>query len=150
MEDHEEEEEEITADSLRYRPRPLPLSALSYIGYIPLGRRDPKEHSYFSRPSQTGITSMYDCIFKRDPGYNQKLHRDDREHAKGLGLHVNQEEQERPVGVLMSSVYGKRVHQPVEPLNLEHGRANHLKADFNRKNEIPSFKDPGFGHISPA
>lgn len=52
MEDHEEEEEEITADSLRYRPRPLPLSALSYIGYIPLGRRDPKEHSYFSRPSQ--------------------------------------------------------------------------------------------------
>lgn len=34
---------------------------------------------------------MYDCIFKRDPGYNQKLHRDDREHAKGLGLHVNQE-----------------------------------------------------------
>ncbi|EPQ02508.1 FAST kinase domain-containing protein 3 [Myotis brandtii] len=99
---------------------------------------------------QTGIISLYDCIFKRDLGYNQKLHRDDREHAKSLGLHVNEEEQERPVGVLMSSVYGKRIHQPVEPLNLEHGRANHLKADFYRKNEIPSFKDPGFGYISPV
>ncbi|XP_006081634.1 uncharacterized protein C5orf49 homolog [Myotis lucifugus] len=150
MEDEEEEEEEITAASLRVRPRPLPLSALSAFSYVPPRRQDPKEHSYFNRQSQTGIISLYDCIFKRDLGYNQKLHRDDREHAKSLGLHVNEEEQERPVGVLMSSVYGKRIHQPVEPLNLEHGRANHLKADFYRKNEIPSFKDPGFGYISPV
>ena len=45
----------------------------------------------FSFYSQTGIISLYDCVFKRDPGYNQNLHRDDREHAKGLGLHVNEE-----------------------------------------------------------
>jgi hypothetical protein len=41
--------------------------------------------------SQTGIISLYDCVFKRSLDYNQKVHRDDREHAKGLGLHVNEE-----------------------------------------------------------
>ncbi|XP_016072830.1 PREDICTED: uncharacterized protein C5orf49 homolog, partial [Miniopterus natalensis] len=99
---------------------------------------------------QTGIISLYDCVFKKNPGYNQKLHRDDREHANSLGLHVNEEEQERPVGVLMSSVYGRHINQPVEPLNRDHVRVNHVKADFYRKNDIPSFRDPGFGHISPA
>ncbi|KAJ8789118.1 hypothetical protein J1605_022219 [Eschrichtius robustus] len=99
---------------------------------------------------QTGISSLYDCVFKRNPGYNQKLHRDDREHAKSLGLHVNEEERERPVWVLTSSVYGRRIHQPVEPANRDHSRAGHVKADFYRKNDIPSIKAPGFGHISPA
>lgn len=45
----------------------------------------------FSFYSQTGIISLYDCVFKKNPGYNQKLHRDDREHAKSLGLHVSEE-----------------------------------------------------------
>ncbi|KAF3828764.1 hypothetical protein GH733_004670 [Mirounga leonina] len=101
-----------------------------------------------AQPSR--VISLYDCVFNKSPGYDQKLHRDDREHAKSLGLHVNEEERQRPVGVLMSSVYGRRIHQPVEPLNRDHGRANHVKADFYRKNGIPSIKTPGFGHVSPA
>ena len=52
--------------------------------------------------------------------------------------------------VLTSSVYGRRIHQPVEPANRDHSRAGHVKADFYRKNDIPSIKAPGFGHISPA
>ncbi|KAM5261658.1 cilia- and flagella-associated protein 90 [Hipposideros larvatus] len=148
MED--DEEEEVTAATLRGGRRPLPLCALSSFSYIPPRRPDPKEHSYYSRQGETGVVSLYDCVFKKSPGYNQKLHRDDREHARSLGLRVNEEEQERPVGVLMSSVYGKRVHQPVEPLNRDHSRASHLKTDFYRKNGIPSMKAPGFGHISPA
>lgn len=146
----DDEEEEITAATLRGRRRPPPLSALSSFSYIPPRRQDPKEHSYYSRQGETGVISLYDCVFKKSPGYNQKLHRDDREHAKSLGLHVNQEEQERPVGVLMSSVYGKRTHQPVEPLSRDHSRASLLKTDFYRKNGIPGMKAPGFGHISPA
>ncbi|XP_073933853.1 cilia- and flagella-associated protein 90 isoform X2 [Castor canadensis] len=59
-------------------------------------------------------------------------------------------ERERSVGVLSSSVYGKRIHQPIEPLNRDYGRVNHVQADFYRKNDIPSLKDPGFGHIAPA
>ncbi|XP_021114258.1 uncharacterized protein C5orf49 homolog isoform X2 [Heterocephalus glaber] len=110
------EDKEITAHTLRGRPRPLPLSALSAFSYVPPRRRDPEEHSYYRRrgqhqlgyfrslegqgglettrpeAEQTGIVSLYDCIFKRRLDYNQKLHRDDREHAKGLGLHVAEEE----------------------------------------------------------
>lgn len=47
--------------------------------------------AFFPFYSQTGIISLYDCVFKRRLDYNQKLHRDDREHAKALGLHVNEE-----------------------------------------------------------
>nr|XP_028704917.1 uncharacterized protein C5orf49 homolog isoform X1 [Macaca mulatta] len=101
-------------------------------------------------PAGAGIISLYDCVFKRRLDYDQKLHRDDREHAKSLGLHVNEEEQERPVGVLTSSVYGKRIRQPIEPLNRDFGRVNHVQADFYRKNDIPSLKAPGFGHMAPA
>lgn len=50
----------------------------------------------------------------------------------------------------MSSFYGKRINQPVETLNRGQGRVNHVKTDFYRKNDIPSIKVPGFGHISPA
>ncbi|XP_008832801.1 uncharacterized protein C5orf49 homolog [Nannospalax galili] len=146
----EEEEETITADALRGRPRPLPISAMPAFSYIPLRREDPKELSYFLRQRQTGVISLYDCVFKRRLDYNQVLHRDDREHAKSLGLHVNEEEQERIVPVLASSVYGKRINQPIEPLNRGYGRVNHILADFYRKNDIPSIKEPGFGHIAPA
>ncbi|XP_030188588.1 uncharacterized protein C5orf49 homolog isoform X1 [Lynx canadensis] len=146
----EDDDEEITAATLRIKPRPLPLSALSAFSYVPPRRLDPKEHSYYYRLGKTGIISLYDCIFDKSPGYNQKLHRDDREHAKSLGLHVNEEERQRPVAVLTSSVYGRRIHQPVEPLNRDHGRANLVKADFYRKNDIPGIKSPGFGHVSPA
>lgn len=149
-EGEEEEEEEITAATLRGKPRPLPISAISAFSYIPPRHQGPKEHSYFSRESQTGIVSLYDCVFKRRLDYNQKLHRDDREHAKNLGLHINEEEQERTVPVLMSSVYGKRINQPIEPLNRDYGRVNHVRTDFYRKNDIPSIKTPGFGHITPA
>ncbi|XP_012599683.1 cilia- and flagella-associated protein 90 [Microcebus murinus] len=146
----EDDEEEITAATLRNVTRPPPISALSSFSYIPPRRLDPKEHSYYYRQGQIGVTSLYDCVFKRSLDYNQKLHRDDREHAKSVGLHVNEEEQERPVGVLSSSVYGRRINQPLEPQNTEHRRANRVRADFYRKNDIPSLKGPGFGYIRPA
>ncbi|XP_054343668.1 cilia- and flagella-associated protein 90 isoform X2 [Pongo pygmaeus] len=146
----EDDEEETTASTLRGKPRQPPVSAQSAFSYIPPRRLDPKEHSYYYRPARTGIISLYDCVFKRRLDYDQKLHRDDREHAKSLGLRVNEEEQERRVGVLTSSVYGKRINQPIEPLNRDFGHANHVQADFYRKNDIPSLKEPGFGHIAPA
>lgn len=111
------------------------------------------EHGALPLPvchEKTGIISLYDCVFNKNPGYNQKLHRDDREHAKSLGLHVNEEEHERPVGLLSSSVHGRRIHQPVEPLDRDHQRVKHVQADFYRKNDIPSIKAPGFGHVSPS
>ncbi|XP_006902231.1 PREDICTED: uncharacterized protein C5orf49 homolog [Elephantulus edwardii] len=146
----EEDEEEITAASLRGPQRQQPISAMSAFSYVPPRRQDPKEHSYFNREAKTGILSLYDCVFHRPLDYNQRSHRDDREHAKGQGLHVDEEERARLVGVLTSSAYGKRIHLPVEPLNREHRRAGHMQADFYRKNEIPGSKSPGFGHVEPA
>ena len=77
-------------------------------------------------------------------------HADEGGVCTDLSVLMPRQEWERPVGVLTSSVYGRRIHQPVEPLNRDHGRANHVKADFYRKNDIASIKEPGFGHISPA
>ena len=45
----EDDDEEITAATLRIKPRPLPLSALSAFSYVPPRRLDPKEHSYYYR-----------------------------------------------------------------------------------------------------
>uniref|UniRef100_A0A8C8ZAX1 Uncharacterized protein n=1 Tax=Prolemur simus TaxID=1328070 RepID=A0A8C8ZAX1_PROSS len=146
----EDDEEEITAATLRGKAQSTPISALPGFSYIPPRRVEPQEHSYFYRQGQAGVISFYDCVFKRKLDYNQRLHRDDREHARSLGLHVNEEEQQRPVGVLSSSVYGRRINQPLEPQNRDHRRANHVRADFYRKNDIPSLKGPGFGHIQPT
>ncbi|XP_055965057.1 cilia- and flagella-associated protein 90 isoform X2 [Sorex fumeus] len=147
MEDSDDEEE-VTAATLRGRTRPPPLAALSAFSYIPPRRQDPKEHSYYSRQGQPGVVSLYDSLFKIELGYNQRLHRDDRAHAKSLGLHVNDEE--RTVGVLSSTVYGQRINQLLEPPNRDYRRIKHTKADFHRKNEIPGLREPGFGHVSPA
>ncbi|XP_032271251.1 uncharacterized protein C5orf49 homolog isoform X2 [Phoca vitulina] len=50
MED--DEEEELSAATLRGKPRPPPLSALSAFSYIPPRRLDPKEHSYYYRQAK--------------------------------------------------------------------------------------------------
>ncbi|XP_003340643.1 cilia- and flagella-associated protein 90 [Monodelphis domestica] len=148
--EEEEEEEEITEDKLRVKPRPLPVSAWSSWSYIPPRRTGPKENSYFYQEGKTGVVNVYDCIYQRPPDYNQHLHRDDREHAKSIGLKVNEEEWARPIGVLSSSIYGRHIYKPVEELNREHVRVNYVKGEFYRKNAITCMEAPGFGHIAPS
>lgn len=50
--EEEIEEEEITAETLRGKPRPLPISALPAFSYIPPRHQGPKERSYFGREGQ--------------------------------------------------------------------------------------------------
>lgn len=50
--DRDDEDEEISAATLRGRTRPPPLAALSAFSYIPPRRLDPKEHSYYYRQGQ--------------------------------------------------------------------------------------------------
>ncbi|EOA97484.1 Uncharacterized protein LOC134121, partial [Anas platyrhynchos] len=92
--------------------------------------------SHFSHFLKAGGVSTYDSIFKRPEGYNKKLHRCDREHSKSLGLHVNDEEMARPVAVLSSSEYGRRINKPIEQPMKGHARINHVQAEFYRKNGI--------------
>uniref|UniRef100_A0A8C6ZW86 Chromosome 5 open reading frame 49 n=1 Tax=Nothoprocta perdicaria TaxID=30464 RepID=A0A8C6ZW86_NOTPE len=122
----------------------LPLSAQSAFSYIPPGRQDVPELSYFHRGAKAGSVSTYDSIFKRPEGYNKYLHRCDREHAKNQGLNINDEETARPVAVLSSSDYGRRIKKPVEQLIRDHARINHVKAEFYRKNGITCL--PNFRH----
>ncbi|KFV38978.1 Uncharacterized protein C5orf49, partial [Tyto alba] len=63
---------------------------------------------------KTGDVSTYEAIFKRPEGYNKNLHRCDRKHAKSRGLNINEEEMARPVAVLSSSEYGRRINKPAE------------------------------------
>ncbi|XP_023560481.1 uncharacterized protein C5orf49 homolog [Octodon degus] len=150
--------DEAAALALRPEPRSLPLSALSAFSYVPPRRQDPEEHSYFQRQGQVGgpgvegtgcpgprvtwgragLWGARELTRLRDPAVTAL------EEATGPG------ERKRTVGVLTSSVYGKRIQQRTEPLNRGYGRVNHVQADFYRKNDIPSIKEPGFGHIEPA
>uniref|UniRef100_A0A8D0G5U4 Cilia and flagella associated protein 90 n=1 Tax=Sphenodon punctatus TaxID=8508 RepID=A0A8D0G5U4_SPHPU len=134
----DDKEEEEHAEQLRGKQQ-LPLSAQSAFSYVPPQRKEPPELSYFHQESKTGIVSVYDCIFKRPPGYNEKLHRCDREHANNRGLQINDEEQVRPFAVLSSSVYGRRINQPVEQLIRDYVRINHVQAEFYRKNGLACF-----------
>ncbi|XP_009985453.1 PREDICTED: uncharacterized protein C5orf49 homolog, partial [Tauraco erythrolophus] len=84
----------------------------------------------------TGDVSTYDSIFKRPEGYNENIHRCDREHAKSRGLNINEEEMARPVAVLSSSEYGRRINKPIEQPTRDHARINHVQAEFYRKNGI--------------
>uniref|UniRef100_A0A8D0G942 Cilia and flagella associated protein 90 n=1 Tax=Sphenodon punctatus TaxID=8508 RepID=A0A8D0G942_SPHPU len=98
----------------------------------------------------TGIVSVYDCIFKRPPGYNEKLHRCDREHANNRGLQINDEEQVRPFAVLSSSVYGRRINQPVEQLIRDYVRINHVQAEFYRKNGLACLTENSSRSVNPS
>lgn len=136
LEEEEEEDDLLGLSEKLIRKHQLPLSAQSAFCYIPPRRKDPPELSYFHRESKEGVISFYDCIFKKPMGYDAKLHRCDREHAKSRGLHVNDEEKARPVPVLSSSEYGKRIDKPVDELIRDYVHINHVKEEFYRKNGI--------------
>ncbi|XP_034267685.1 cilia- and flagella-associated protein 90 [Pantherophis guttatus] len=135
-EEEEELEELEGVNEALIRKHQLPLSAQSAFSYIPPRRKEPPELSYFYQESKAGIVALYDCVFKRPTGYDAKLHRCDREHAKSRGLHINDEEKKRPIAVLSSSEYGRHINKPVEELIRDYVRINHVKAEFYRKNGI--------------
>ncbi|XP_062425773.1 cilia- and flagella-associated protein 90 [Rhea pennata] len=145
----EEEEEENPGAPVRGKHQ-LPLSAQSAFSYIPPGRRDLPEVSYFHQEAKTGSVYTYDSIFKRPVGYNKYLHRCDREHAKNQGLNINDEEMARPVAVLSSSDYGRRIKKPVEQLIRDHARINHVQAEFYRKNGITCLLEKPSPSLDPC
>ncbi|TFK04195.1 kelch domain-containing protein 1 [Platysternon megacephalum] len=128
----------------------LPLSALSAFSYTPPGRRDPPEHNYFHQEFKTGIVSTYDSIFKRPMGYNEKLHRCDREHANSRGLNINDEELARPIAVLSSSEYGRHINQPVEQSIRDYARINRVQAEFYRKNGVTCLLEKPSQSLEPS
>ncbi|XP_078395200.1 cilia- and flagella-associated protein 90 [Cetorhinus maximus] len=113
-----------------------PLSALSGFSFIP-ERRDPNELTYFGNQKKEVSMLLYDQVFKVQQGYDNKIHRDDREHSHSQGLNVNAEENARLVPVLSSSHYGK--HPPLEPPNRTFIRIARVQKEFYRRNGIANY-----------
>ncbi|XP_053570491.1 FAST kinase domain-containing protein 3, mitochondrial [Bombina bombina] len=94
--------------------------------------------------------STYDSIFKRPQGYNEKLHRDDRQHGKHNGLNIHEEELSRPVAVLSSSEYGRHLNHHVDKMNRDHVRIGVVRVDLYRKNGICKSVEEGYGSVTPS
>ncbi|XP_072139115.1 cilia- and flagella-associated protein 90 [Mobula birostris] len=110
-----------------------PLSALSAFSFIP-ERRDPNEITYFGNQKKEVSVLIYDQVFKVQQGYNNKIHRDDREYSHSQGLDVNAEEKARTVPVLSSSLYGK--HPQLEQTSRTFVRVARVQTEFYRRNGI--------------
>ncbi|XP_067858022.1 cilia- and flagella-associated protein 90 [Heptranchias perlo] len=113
-----------------------PVSALSAFSFIP-ERRDPSELTYFGNQKKEVSVLIYDQVFKVQQGYNNKIHRDDREHSRSQGLNVIAEENARIVPVLTSTYYGKRPQ--LEPTNRSFIRVARVQAEFYRRNGIANY-----------
>ncbi|MCJ8749574.1 hypothetical protein PDJAM_G00178000 [Pangasius djambal] len=127
-----------------------PLSAVSVFSFVPPRRNEPKERRYFNSTPKAPETHVYDCVFGRAEGYDMKLHRDDRQHARSRGLNIHTEEYSRPVAVLSSSEYGRRL----PPLSYKPGRqfarVAHIRSEFYRKNGISNSVEEGYGSVFPV
>uniref|UniRef100_H2ZY79 Uncharacterized protein n=1 Tax=Latimeria chalumnae TaxID=7897 RepID=H2ZY79_LATCH len=123
-----------------------PLSTLTAFSYIPPRRTDPKELTYFNNERKKWVYSAYDGVFKRKDGYNEKLHRDDREHAKSRGLNVYSEEISKCVPALSSSVYGKHSHRHSDDTDRNFVRVGRVRVEFFRKNGV-FYIEQGYGAV---
>uniref|UniRef100_A0A4W4GRG8 Uncharacterized protein n=1 Tax=Electrophorus electricus TaxID=8005 RepID=A0A4W4GRG8_ELEEL len=70
-----------------------PLSTLFVFSFIPPRRSGPKEEPVRHQKC------IYMTIYQRAEGYHNKLHRDDREHAKSRGLDIFNELCCRPLSM---------------------------------------------------
>jgi hypothetical protein len=84
--------------------------------------------NYFNTTKQHSATSTYDRMFHIKEGYCSKLHRDDRQHTRGLDVHS--EEVNKAVPVLSSSLYGHR--RELEQQSRQHVRVALVQRDFYR------------------
>ncbi|CAH2283615.1 Hypothetical predicted protein [Pelobates cultripes] len=144
-----EEHDEAKAEYLRRKCRQPPLSSMSAFSHIPVKKRT-KERSYFYRQNEDEHMPTYDTIFKRPQGYNEKLHRDDREHVKHNGLDIHAEEISRPVALLSNSEYGRHLQLHVDKMTRDHAKVGLVRLEFYRKNGISRSVEEGYGSVIPS
>ena len=127
----------------------LPLSAQSAFSAIPTSRNEPRQLTYFNNSKVGRSGSTYDRLFRFENAYNNKVHRDDREHAKSRGLKVHEEEFNKPVPALLSTAYGQRLAHAVDHPDRAHVRIIKTR-EFLRNNGICHSTVAGFGSVVPA
>ncbi|XP_028820382.1 uncharacterized protein C5orf49 [Denticeps clupeoides] len=127
-----------------------PLSTQSVFSFIPPRRVQDEQKTYFNCYSKDREIIEYDRTYNRPEGFDNKLHRDDREHAKGRGLDIHTEEISRPVAVLSSSEYGRRLPPLIDMPRRQFARVSHIRTEFFRKNGITQTVEEGYGTVIPA
>ncbi|KAL3859969.1 hypothetical protein ACJMK2_010147 [Sinanodonta woodiana] len=127
-------EVQTDTDKFTLKGRTCEYTAFSF---VPTHRNDPLERTFYNTPERSRKpSSTYDRLFRKELDYNNKLHRDDREHAKSKGLKVNDEEKQKKVPTLSSSEYGHRLNMFVDHHDRKHVRIARVKAEFLRRNGI--------------
>lgn len=125
---------ETVAGNYTLYGRPCEISSFSF---IPTQRNEPAERTVFnSAKKERKGHDTYDRLFRKEDGYNNKLHRDDREHAKSRDLHVNDEEKVKKVPTLASSDYGHRLDNDMDKPDRLHVRIGYVRSEFYRRNGI--------------
>uniref|UniRef100_A0A673IA27 Uncharacterized protein n=1 Tax=Sinocyclocheilus rhinocerous TaxID=307959 RepID=A0A673IA27_9TELE len=116
-----------------------PLSTLSVFSFIPPRRTEPKEMRYFNcSPKVRGIRSLYDCLHQSTEDYDNKLHRDDRKHAKSRGLDIFSEVRFSP-----------KLHRDPSMPARSFAHVAHVRSDFYSKNGITWTVEEGYGSVTP-
>lgn len=134
--------------------RPCELSAFSY---VPQSRTsESAERSIYNSKKQDldANRTDYDRLFTVESGFNNKVHRCDRKHAKLLGLDPWSEEIKKSLPSRNSTVYGKSLVKipPIEaekeknikvkyesnldPPNRKYTRIAKVQSDFYNRNGI--------------
>lgn len=98
-----------------------------------------QEITYFNNNKKHTKYSEYERLFHLNHHYEKKLHRDDR--ANRIGLDVHNEEKDKAVPILSSSVYGSR--PPLEQTTRAHVIIESVNKGFyrSRGTNIPSSLD---------
>ncbi|XP_067931622.1 cilia- and flagella-associated protein 90-like [Watersipora subatra] len=121
-------------DEFALHGRPCEVSANAF---VPPQRPVDKQRNAFNMDRVERYTgSEFDRIFNQTEGYNQYVHRCDREHAKSKGLVVNDEEKTKDVPTLSSSIYGQKLFMHVDHPDRKHVRVAKVKTEFFRRNDI--------------
>jgi len=128
----------VTETDKFYIPgRPCEQSNFSHVRTNRIGV--PKERNCFNSDIKEHYPgSRYDRQFHKEEGYNNKLHRCDRAFAKSRGLTVNDEEVQKEVPTLSSTIYGHYLDMHTDHNDRQHVRVAHVKAEFYRRNGIPT------------
>lgn len=144
-------------DEFTFTGRPCELSAFSY---VPENRKyEPSSRSIYNAKTHTfeGDILTYDRLFKVDYNFNNKVHRDDRKHAKLRGLDAWSEEIQKVIPTRSASEYGKKIvniKQPItappvevtysdklDPPQRKHVRIAKVKSEFYNRNGINDLSD---------
>ncbi|KAG1947301.1 hypothetical protein F2P79_013144 [Pimephales promelas] len=122
-----------------------PLSSLSVFSFIPARRTEPKEMRYFNCSPRAPERSLYDCLHQSTEGYDNKLHRDDRVHAKSRGLDIFSETCTSSVVIRVWPIFSTTVR-----LGRSFARVAHIRSDFYSKNGITWTVEEGYGSVTPV